>query len=105
MFPPSFIGFDGHFPQKPILPGIVQIMAAAYTASMGVHSMVQTITRCKFTHPVAPDELMHVTVRIEQKNSMSQARAVLTVNEQPCSTISFTLAQPAPPQHETISLL
>lgn len=58
--------------------------------------MVRTIKRCKFTHPIAPDELMHVSVHIEQKDFMQQASAVLTVNGHPCSTISFTLAQPVP---------
>jgi len=27
-FPPDFIGFSGHFPEHPVLPAFIQIMAA-----------------------------------------------------------------------------
>ena len=100
LFPPSFIGFQGHFPEQPILPGIVQIMAAAYTASLGAQHRLQRIKRCKFTRPVVPGEPVHVTVTVEPLGTLWQAQAELRVNGVPCASLSFTLELPnARPTH------
>ena len=100
LFPPSFIGFQGHFPEQPILPGIVQVMAAVYTASRGAQNQLQCIKRCKFTRPVVPGEPVHVAVTIEPQGTLWQAQAELSVNGVPCASLSFIIEIPnAHPTH------
>ena len=61
VFPADFMGFAGHFPGNPILPGIVQIMAGALTAGQGRDLPLRGVPRCKFLRPVVPGERLEVT--------------------------------------------
>src|ERR1035438_83530 len=67
--------FRGHFPGKPILPGIFLIEAVAQTAGVmlgtgaaaepGATPMLAAVNRFKFLHPVLPgQELRIVTTRL-----------------------------------------
>lgn len=64
-FPTSFIGFAGHFPGMPVLPGIVQMMAVLYTCvSCGLPARMAGVTSCKFVQPVFPEQEMSVIVTL-----------------------------------------
>lgn len=70
--------FQGHFPNNPVLPGVLQIEAMAQTAGMiviselpeedwekcGVYFM--TVTDVKFRKPVIPGDVMEIHVKKEQ---------------------------------------
>jgi 3-hydroxyacyl-[acyl-carrier-protein] dehydratase len=57
-FPPVFIGFQGHFPEKKILPGVCQIQCALSTlekgSGMAVH--LKEVVLVKYFSPVFPDD-------------------------------------------------
>ncbi len=65
--PASFIGFEGHFPIKPVLPAIMQILMAQMTASeaTGKNVGLQEMTQAKFTSPIDPDNT--ITCIVTQK--------------------------------------
>lgn len=55
-FEPDFIGFEGHFPDKPVLPAMVQLMTGAVASSQaaGKHLAARKVSRAKFLKPVLP---------------------------------------------------
>ena len=66
--------FMGHFPQKPVMPGVLIIEAMAQTAGalcvskraeFGPPSVVyfMTIDKCKFRKPVIPGDVVHIHVK------------------------------------------
>jgi 3-hydroxymyristoyl/3-hydroxydecanoyl-(acyl carrier protein) dehydratase len=69
--------FAGHFPTRPILPGIFQIEIARQMAEGIVkHSLtVREITKAKFLWPIVPEETIRVELKLIQKEETIQARA------------------------------
>lgn len=59
-FPPDFTGFSGHFPDNPILPGVVQAMAAALCASEGRTTHLAGLSRAKFLLPISAGAVVDV---------------------------------------------
>jgi 3-hydroxyacyl-[acyl-carrier-protein] dehydratase len=57
-FPPGFIGFQGHFPEKKILPGVCQIQCALSLLEKGSGKAVvlKDIVLVKYYSPVFPDD-------------------------------------------------
>lgn len=88
-FPPSFVGFDGHFPGNPVLPGIVQLMAALYTAAKGQKTIPLAIKQAKFTRPVSPNEPVTVVARTTQTEQGFSSSVELFVDNDPCAQVSF----------------
>jgi 3-hydroxymyristoyl/3-hydroxydecanoyl-(acyl carrier protein) dehydratase len=58
IFPEDFIGFQGHFPGKKILPGICQIQCAVSLLEkwQGKRAVLKEIVSAKFFSPVLPAE-------------------------------------------------
>jgi 3-hydroxyacyl-[acyl-carrier-protein] dehydratase len=57
-FPSEFIGFQGHFPGKKILPGVCQIQCALSTFEKGAGKAVvlKEVVLAKYFSPVFPDD-------------------------------------------------
>jgi 3-hydroxymyristoyl/3-hydroxydecanoyl-(acyl carrier protein) dehydratase len=87
-FQHDFPGFAGHFPGSPVLPGIVQMLAAIHTA--GEYTLYK-IKNCKFFLPVRPDEELFVRVRLAHGGEEVIAQAELSVNKGTCSTMTLHL--------------
>jgi hypothetical protein len=64
-FPPSFIGFSGHFPGYPVLPAFVQAMAAMAVVEelKGRPCELSSMERAKFRLEVRPDQVISVECR------------------------------------------
>ncbi len=58
LFPPEFIGFQGHFPLQKVLPGACQIQCALTTMEKGLGRVMalREIVLAKFMAPVLPDQ-------------------------------------------------
>jgi len=71
VFPLEFQGFLGHFPGRPILPAMVQMMAAAHVASCWLGAMpdVRGVKQARFLTPVAPGMPMTVHARPQGPNA------------------------------------
>ncbi len=66
--------FQGHFPQQPVMPGVLIVEAMAQTAgALVVHSLggaaapvvyFMTIEKARFRKPVVPGDVMRMPVRL-----------------------------------------
>jgi 3-hydroxyacyl-[acyl-carrier-protein] dehydratase len=65
LFPPDYIGFQGHFPGKPILPGACQVQCVLSTIEKGrgQRAVLKVIERAKYVTPIFPDEPVTCTVQ------------------------------------------
>ena len=58
LFPAEFIGFQGHFPGKPVLPGVCNIQAVIVMLQAWEKRNIRLkeIVSAKFLSPVSPEE-------------------------------------------------
>lgn len=90
IFPPTFVGFDGHFPDRPILPGIVQVLAGMLTA--GDDSMtLQKVAKAKFSRVINPGELMLVRAETQKKDDTTLATIIISVGGDTAATMTLAL--------------
>jgi 3-hydroxymyristoyl/3-hydroxydecanoyl-(acyl carrier protein) dehydratase len=56
-FPEDFAGFQGHFPDRPILPGVclIQTAVAALESRLGLPVRLTRVVSAKWLAPVLPD--------------------------------------------------
>lgn len=92
IFPPSFIGFQGHFPVDPILPGMVQIMSGIITAETTRPLTLIKVGRAKFSRIIKPLEPVRVIAATSEKNETIQAHIQITVHEEVAATLTLELA-------------
>jgi 3-hydroxyacyl-[acyl-carrier-protein] dehydratase len=71
-FPPGFIGFQGHFPQKAVLPGVCQIQCALTLLEQGTGMAVvlKEVVLAKYFSPVFPDD--ELTCVINDRGDLSK---------------------------------
>ena len=64
MFPAEFIGFQGHFPSKMVLPGVCQIQCSLLTLEKAFKKRVvlREIQQAKYLSPVVPGDRVTCTV-------------------------------------------
>jgi len=70
-FPKKFIGFKGHFPNKPILPGVCKIQAALLVLEERKHKNVRLaeIILAKFFAPVTFNQELIFDLEEHPKNN------------------------------------
>jgi 3-hydroxyacyl-[acyl-carrier-protein] dehydratase len=87
---PKNPAFDGHFPAKPILPGIFLIEAMAQTAGVMMGSQTQgeaegvpmlaAVNRFKFLKPVLPGQNLRIETRkLTEAGAMAYIEGTLSV--------------------------
>lgn len=77
----DFVGFQGHFPGQPVLPGVC-IVAAVLTAAekvLGRRLRMKRLKSAKFFRTVTPGERVAGRVRVEEHGQGSRIRATLVV--------------------------
>lgn len=96
--------FQGHFPTRPIMPGVLMVEAMAQTAGViiltseahrGKVAFFMATDKVKFRKPVVPgDQLIMEVEVIKDRSRIAQVRAVSKVNEDVVAeadmTFSFT---------------
>lgn len=95
IFDADFIGFDGHFPDNPILPGVVQLMAGALTASeaAGKHLIPQGVSRTKFLKQIIPNDTITVSGTLKIKNGATLAAITIRSGDDTAATFTLTLTE------------
>ena len=70
-FPSDFLGFQGHFPENPILPAVIQIMMAreAVAEQMGQEFDVMKLSRAKYMKVITPGISVTVICTIKDSDS------------------------------------
>lgn len=83
VFPDSFPGFAGHFPEQPVLPAIIQLAAVRHLAelALGQDLVPQECQRAKFRDIVQPQEELTVKATLVEKENGWLARFSLNKDE------------------------
>ncbi|NVN91088.1 MAG: hypothetical protein HXX11_10860 [Desulfuromonadales bacterium] len=95
MFPPEFIGFQGHFPQQKVLPGACQIQCVLTTIEkwFGRGVALHEIVLVKFVAPVLPDQEICCTVsECEDTNGEWICRARISRDENRVTEMKLRLS-------------
>jgi len=92
-FPKNSTHFAGHFPELPILPGVVQFDTAVRECSHW-YSLTQFrgIEKLKFSEPIVPDDTVTLTL---QHLGTGQVQFSYTIGEQPLSSGRIIFEQSA----------
>jgi len=95
--------FTGHFPERPIMPGVLMVEALAQTGAVAVLSLPEYrgklalfagIDECRFRRTVLPGDTLRMEVTMEKLRGMfGRARAVATVGDEVAveATLSFIM--------------
>ena len=96
--------FKGHFPDRPILPGVLIIETIAQAGAMlveltgGLDREAQFmafsgVDRAKFRSPVKPDDIMRVHVQIvKQRRTLYKFSGIAHVGDAVAAEVDFTAA-------------
>ena len=85
----NFIGFDGHFPGIPILPGVIVLSAARLMAEEVCKAplFLKGIENAKFMIPVFPGDRIRVEVRIQPQSEYLQIHGRLMKEDRACASV------------------
>lgn len=94
--------FHGHFPEKPIMPGVLMLEGMAQTAAAMMMALPETkgrpgffagINRAKFRRQVVPGDVlkMHVEV-LRVKSHLGKVRAEAWVDDESAAEAELTFA-------------
>ena len=94
-FPADDPTFAGHFPNRPLLPGVFQLEMARFAVEAVLHCpvTVREIIKVKFLRPIIPAETVRVALKLVEKADTIQARASFTVTGQPAGEAILLLAR------------
>ena len=93
--------FQGHFPQRPVMPGVMIVEAMAQTAGiLVVHSLgaeaegklvyFMSIDKCRFRRPVGPGDVMRINVAKERaRGNVWRFKGMVYVDDKLCSEAQF----------------
>ena len=94
--------FRGHFPQEPVMPGVLIVEALAQVGAVSILSCEQFkgktayfggINNCRFKKKVVPgDVLMEEVEMVKQKGPVAMAKAVATVDGKVAASAELTVA-------------
>lgn len=59
--------FQGHFPDRPVLPAFVQLMAVRLAVETELEQVIEVtdVSRAVFKNPAAPNQLLELSIRID----------------------------------------
>jgi 3-hydroxymyristoyl/3-hydroxydecanoyl-(acyl carrier protein) dehydratase len=76
--------FAGHFPERPVLPGVFQLEIARVAAEsvLNCSLAIREISKAKFLRPILPEEIVRVDLKLSQQEDTICARARFFVQEE-----------------------
>lgn len=97
VFNADFPGFSGHFPERPILPAVIQIMAASLLveASTGQRLLPAAIERAKFVQTIVPGAVVEISCRRLPGAAADLWETRIDSDRQAAASFFLTLRPPA----------
>ena len=94
LFPESFIGFQGHFPDKKILPGVCQVQAALSTLerTLARKTVLREIVLAKYFAPIGPNEEITCACSDVQDNGEFTYKTLITKGNVKISELKLRVA-------------
>jgi 3-hydroxyacyl-[acyl-carrier-protein] dehydratase len=93
-FDKSFTGFQGHFPQEPVLPAFVQLLLGQCAVGMlnSRHCRLLRIQRAKFLKTIQPGQIVNVRWNEQAINEGLRCDFTLTVDNERAAVFTIELA-------------
>lgn len=90
VFAPELEVFAGHFPGRPLVPGVYLIegVRTAVERVLGRELRLARIADARFTAPVAPGDAVRFDVRLTPEESASEATSWVAKADLACSGVS-----------------
>ena len=87
--------FAGHFPHRPMLPGVFQLELARIAAELALDArlVVREISRAKFVRPILPTEKVRASLKLSESQNELLARARFSVGGQPAGETLLRLSR------------
>ena len=87
--------FAGHFPGRPILPGVYQLEMIRVAAKLVLQGSlaVREIRKAKFQRPILPGETVQLALKLSNQTGMIQAHAHFSVIGQSAGEMTLLLWQ------------
>lgn len=94
-FPADDPVFAGHFPGRPLLPGVFQLELVHHAAEWVLRCplALREVTKAKFRRPIIPEEILRVELKLIEKPDTIQVRAGFSVTGQPAGETILLLAR------------
>ena len=96
IFPPEFIGFKGHFPDRPVLPGVcsIQAVTAIFKSLSKKEVRLQEIVLAKFFTPVSANQELFFECRStkEKSNQLLVKVSVVSGDEKKIAELQLKLS-------------
>ncbi|MGI8658227.1 MAG: 3-hydroxyacyl-ACP dehydratase FabZ [Candidatus Limnocylindria bacterium] len=96
--------FTGHFPERPIMPGVLMVEALAQTAGVAVMTLDEYrgklglfagIDDCRFRRMVVPGDLLRLEVTVEKLRGMfGRVRGVASVDGEVAAEATLSIIIP-----------
>jgi 3-hydroxyacyl-[acyl-carrier-protein] dehydratase len=92
-FDPARPVFRGHFPGRPLVPGVLEIemVRLAVERHAGQRYRIAGVTRAKFTGAVVPGDLVVLAARVTAEDARLSVSATLRVGDAPKGTVVMLL--------------
>ena len=93
--PTDCVWFDGHFPGKPILPGVAQLMLVMDIIKQALEPTITVdgVSRVRFKQMIQPGDVINVSISPAAKGNSTYGFRLSTGNELACSG-SIKIARP-----------
>ncbi len=87
--------FKGHFPGKPILPGIFQIEMIKYVLekSFAYRLQIKSVKKTKFSNLIHAEEIVMLDITIDEKNSLFNVKTILSSGNTIAGKINLVLTK------------
>ncbi len=84
-FAPEDPTFAGHFPNRPLLPGVFQLEMARASAewALGCSLSICEVVKAKFLRPIVPGEVVRLELRCTEKEGGIRTRIALSAGGRP----------------------
>ncbi len=91
VFSNDFIGFDGHFPGSPILPGVIMLKCGLLLAEISLDQslVLRSIRQAKFAKSIFPDEIINFKLNLAREKH--DIKITITIDRQNEVCAKFTL--------------